>query len=88
MKTNFVPILCLVAAFLLAIFILGETRNDPALRIAALICVTSLVSTFTAIASTMLIGKDVSYHSDQPGSSSHTESTSTSDVNPAPKIQQ
>lgn len=54
-----IALVCLVLAVALMLFLFGESRNDPSLRIAALVAGTGLVSALSAIASTMLTGKDV-----------------------------
>ena len=58
---NFIPLFCLACAVLLAVFLFAESRQDPSLRIAALVAGTGLVNTLAAIASTMLTGKDLSH---------------------------
>lgn len=54
-----IALTCLVLAVLLMVFLFSESRNDPSLRIAALVAGTGLVSALGAIASTMLTGKDL-----------------------------
>lgn len=54
-----VAVICIVMAVGMMAFLFGESRNDPSLRIAALVSGTSLVAALTAIASTILTGKDV-----------------------------
>lgn len=54
-----VAVICIVFAVLMMGFLFGESRGDPSLRIAALVSGTSLVAALTAIASTILTGKDV-----------------------------
>lgn len=54
-----VAVVCIVFAVGMMAFLFGESRNDPSLRIAALVSGTSLVAALTAIASTILTGKDV-----------------------------
>ena len=50
----------------LAVALFSESRQDPSLRIAALVCVTTLVTNVVAIASTLLIGKDVTHREEPP----------------------
>lgn len=54
-----VAVICIIFAVGMMAFLFGESRNDPSLRIAALVSGTSLVAALTAIASTILTGKDV-----------------------------
>lgn len=59
-ETPFIALVALVMSFGLTIFVFVESRNDPGLRMAALVSATSTVSAFIAIASTLLTGKDLS----------------------------
>lgn len=62
----------------LMVFLFAESRNDPSLRIAALVAGTNTVASLSSIASTMLTGKDVTTKSDSdlpPNSSLSTTST-------------
>jgi hypothetical protein len=70
---NYIPSLCLISAVLLSVFLFSASRNDPSLRIAALVSGTGLVNTLAAIASTMLTGRDVSRTSDLPPGSTQTK---------------
>jgi hypothetical protein len=56
---GWIAVLCIVLAVALMSFLFGESRNDPSLRIAALVAGTGLVAGLSAIASTILTGKDV-----------------------------
>jgi hypothetical protein len=67
-------------ASLLAVALFIASRQDSSLRIAALVCVTGLVTNVVSIASTLLIGKDVTHRDDLPPNTSvkqTTEVTST-----------
>ena len=76
---NFIPLFCLACAVLLAVFLFAESRQDPSLRIAALVAGTGLVNTLAAIASTMLTGKDLSHPvSDLPPGSKVNSAQQTS----------
>ena len=69
MKTpgaNGIALISLIAAVILMAFLFVGSRNDPSLRIAALVAGTGLVSSLAAIASTILTGKDVTKPSDLP----------------------
>lgn len=59
---NTIALVILVAATGLMIFLFAASRNDPSLRIAALVAGTGLVSSLAAIASTILTGKDLTKH--------------------------
>ena len=69
----------------LMIYLFAGSRNDPSLRIAALVAGTALVASLTSIASTMLTGKDVTKPhdpADMPPNSTAID-TSTIKVGPA-----
>ena len=88
MKPNaaFIPWFCLTCAVLLEVFLFAESRNDPSLRIAALVSGTTLVGTLAAIASTMLTGKDVSQKvSDLPPNSTMRTTEDTTVNTTVPK---
>jgi len=59
----------------LTVFIFAASRNDPGLRMAALVSATGTVSALLAIASTLLTGKDVTKPdaSELPPGSSSTQ---------------
>ena len=83
---NGIALVSLCFAVGLMAFLFGESRNDPSLRIAALVAGTGLVSSLAAIASTILTGKDVTKPrdpSDMPPNSTATD-TSTLKVGPDP----
>jgi len=56
---NFIALICIIGAIGLMVFLFAESRMDPSLRIAALVSGTGLVSALIAIASTLVVGKDV-----------------------------
>lgn len=73
-----IALICICFAVGLMAFLFGESRNDPSLRIAALVAGTGLVSALSAIASTMLTGKDVTKPDPAdlpPNSSMHSTQT-------------
>jgi hypothetical protein len=74
-KANFISVLCLVQSFALAIFLFSWSRNDPSLRIAAFVSVSGLINTLTAVASTLLTGKDLTYIGGKQSSTVTTTST-------------
>lgn len=85
-NSNVIAVLCIVLATLLMGFLFLESRNDPSLRIAALVAGTGLVATLGAIASTILTGKDLTKPrdpSDMPPNSTATDSTTVA-VGPVP----
>jgi len=67
-SNNIIALCCLLLASALMVYLFGESRADPSLRIAALVAGTGLVASLGAIASTILTGKDVTKHdpSDPP----------------------
>ena len=72
-STNTIALLTLIGAIGLMVYLFAGSRNDPSLRIAALVAGTGLVSALAAIASTILTGKDLTKPSDlPPGSTSST----------------
>ena len=81
---NTIAFLILIGAVGLMVFLFAESRNDPSLRIAALVAGTGLVSALAAIASTILTGKDLTKPAtDLPPNSTATQS-STVQVGPTP----
>ena len=87
MKTpsiNGIALLTLFAAVGLMVFLFSGSRNDPSLRIAALVAGTGLVSALAAIASTILTGKDLTKRdpADLPPNSSTTDTTTVTRVEP------
>jgi hypothetical protein len=81
---NTIALLCLLSAVGLMVYLFAESRNDPSLRIAALVAGTGLVASLAAIASTILTGKDLTKHDpDLPPNSMATQ-TSTVQVGPTP----
>lgn len=61
---NGIAFLALVMAVGLEIYLFAASRNDPSLRIAALVSGTALVASLGSIASTLLTGKDVTSKAD------------------------
>ena len=61
-SNNLIALFTLANAVLLTVFLFAESRNDPSLRIAALVSGTNLVAGLAAIASTILTGKDLTKH--------------------------
>jgi hypothetical protein len=74
-----VAIICLIGAIGLMAYLFGESRNDPSLRIAALVAGTGLVASLASVASTILTGKDVTHRdpADLPPGSTATDTSST-----------
>ena len=64
----------------LSVYLFAASRNDPSLRIAALVAGTNLVSALAAIASTMLIGKDITRPRDPADMPPNSVATDTSTV--------
>ena len=74
-EQNTIALVTLVIATGLMIYLFAASRNDPSLRIAALVAGTGLVASLGSIASTILTGKDVTQvHKDlPPGSTQVTQ---------------
>ena len=81
MKTSnsTVALICLLGAIALMAYLFAESRNDPSLRIAALVAGTGLVASLGSIASTILTGKDVTKPdtADLPPGSVATQTTAS-----------
>lgn len=58
-ENNTIALIVILASVALSIFLFAESRNDPSLRIAALVSCTGSVTALLAIGSTILTGKDV-----------------------------
>jgi len=85
MKTpNLIPFTCLLFAFVTALYLFWASRSDPSLRLAAFVSVSNLISTLTAISSTLLTGKDLTYTGSKTPVVSTTES---GDINVSPKAE-
>ena len=65
----------IIIAGLIVEMLFFESRQDPSLRIAALTIVGTLVTGMLAIASTLMIGKDVTHPQDLPPNSSLQQTT-------------
>ena len=58
-ENNTIALVVILSAVALTIFLFAASRNDPSLRIAALVSGTGTVTALTAIGSTILTGKDL-----------------------------
>lgn len=58
-NNNTIALTCIVLGVMITAYIFAASRQDPGLRMAALVAATSLGSALIAIASTMLTGKDL-----------------------------
>jgi flagellar basal body-associated protein FliL len=86
LNINLIALIILAVAVGLMVFLFAESRNDPSLRIAALVSGTGLVSALAAIASTILTGKDVTKPRDPAEMPPNTTTTDTSTVNVGPTL--
>ena len=75
LKPMTIGVLLILLAGILATLLFMASRGDPSLRIAALVCVTTLVTGLTAISSTLLIGKDITHPQELPPNSSLQQTT-------------
>jgi hypothetical protein len=79
-STNTIAFFILIGAIVLMVYLFAGSRNDPSLRIAALVAGTGLVSALAAIASTILTGKDVTKPRDPADLPPNTTTVDTSTV--------
>lgn len=56
---NFIALSAMFLSVIVIVYVFAESRNDPGLRMAALVAATGLGASLNSIASTMLTGKDV-----------------------------
>jgi len=79
-EQNTIALITLFIATGLMIYLFAASRNDPSLRIAALVAGTGLVASLGSIASTILTGKDVTKREPDlpPGSTQITQVPPTS----------
>lgn len=85
--TQRIAFLCLVLSVCLMVFLFTESRNDPSLRIGVLFSGTGLVASLVTIASTLLIGKDVTHPDPNtlpPGSTLTSDSITKDTVHTPP----
>lgn len=85
-SNNAIALIAMILAVGLTAYIFAASRNDPGLRMAALVAGTSAGAALLAIASTMLTGKDLTRPDPSqlpPGSiSSQTSTVQTPPVEP------
>lgn len=82
LKPVSVGLLLILIAALVVELLFWESRQDPSLRIAALTIVGTLVTGILAIASTLMIGKDVTHPQDLPPNSSMQQTTTVQTKTP------
>jgi hypothetical protein len=78
---NTIALVILLVSVALMAYLFAESRNDPSLRIAALVAGTGLVSSLAAIASTILTGKDLTKQREPSDFPPNTTTVDTSTVN-------
>lgn len=83
-SANTIALVILVMSTGLMIFLFAESRNDPSLRIAALVAGTNAVASLGSIASTILTGKDVTKKPDPSDLPPNTTTIDTSTVKVGP----
>lgn len=83
LKPVTIGLILIVFAGLIVEMLFWESRQDPSLRIAALTIVGTLVTGTLAIASTLMIGKDVTHPQDLPPNSSMQQTTTLQTKTPA-----
>lgn len=88
-SSSFVAVVCIIGCLGLTIYIFAASRNDPGLRMAALVSSTSVAAALIAIASTLLVGHDVTKPDPSelpPGSiSAHSDSIQVPPITPEVK---
>lgn len=62
LSNNVIALTCIVLGTLLTMFIFVESRNDPGLRMAALVFASNICTAIVAISSLLLTGKDTTKH--------------------------
>lgn len=80
LKGNTIAFWLILCALILTVCLFAESRNDPSLRIAMLVSATNTVAAVLAIASTLLIGKDVTKPRDPADMPPNTTTVDTSTV--------
>jgi len=82
---NWIALIFGFMAFGMALVVFSMSRNDPGLRMAALVAATSTGAGLLAVSSTLLTGKDLTKPpSDMPPNSSVTQTSTTSVGAPPP----
>lgn len=78
-SNNFIALICILVGALLTIYIFSASRNDPGLRMAALVFASNICTAIVAISSLLLTGKDTTQKGAElpPGSVATEASTST-----------
>lgn len=80
-NNNFIALVCIMVGAALTVFIFAESRNDPGLRMAALVFASNIATAIVAISSLLLTGKDLAHKADPgdfpPGSVATETATST-----------
>ena len=84
-RTDTIAFLLLLLAVVTALIAFTLGRNDPSVRTAVLLCVTSLVTALSSIAATLLVGKAGVTHqveTREPAKLTTAESQTTTSVQP------
>lgn len=78
-SNNFIALICIIVGAALTVYIFSASRNDPGLRMAALVFASNICTAIVAISSLLLTGKDTTQKGAElpPGSVSTEASTST-----------
>ena len=84
---NGIALIALFMSVALMAYLFAGSRNDPSLRIAALVAGTGLVASLAAIASTILTGKDVTKGRDPSDIPPNTTVADTSTIKTGPSDQ-
>lgn len=83
-SNNFIALICIIVGAGLTVFIFSASRNDPGLRMAALVFASNICTAIIAISSLLLTGKDTTNKGADlpPGSTATETSTSTTKTGP------
>lgn len=87
-SNNTIATVCIVLGAALTVFIFQESRNDPGLRMAALVFASNVATAIVAISSLLLTGKDTTGNKEVPAGGNQTDismtTTQAPPVSPAP----
>jgi hypothetical protein len=85
-SNNTIALVCILVGAVLTVYIFMASRNDPGLRMAALVFASNICTAIVAISSLLLTGKDTTQKgADLPPGGTQTDlSATTTTIPPAP----
>lgn len=86
LSNNMIAFIFGIVSVTFTAYIFLASRNDPGLRMAALVSATSTASSLLAIASTLLTGKDLTQSRDPANLPPNTKTIDTSTVTVGPVV--